>query len=194
MEPRTCCRRPTRVADVRSVTVKQSLRYFKNRKRESVRNRRGGNFRLWRASETSQCSLTVAALKGETAALQLLPCARLRLLPGQSGSQRADGGGQEHTGVVAVLARGADGQARDGRRDARCSGGSEQMMSEMSFSGRDSIPQEGAPGSRNARVRRAVRISSIVAQEVSRVGSLLFAEKRGKDVLVLESSSVDSVQ
>ncbi len=53
-------------------------------------------------------------------------------------------------------------------------GGSEQMMSEMSFSGRDSIPQEGAPGSRNARVRRAVRISSIVAQEVRRVRSRLF--------------------
>lgn len=37
------------------------------------------------------------------------------------------------------------------------------QMSEMSLSGRDSIPQEGG---RNARVRRAVRISSIVAQEV----------------------------
>ncbi|KAJ8010543.1 hypothetical protein DPEC_G00076180 [Dallia pectoralis] len=37
-------------------------------------------------------------------------------------------------------------------------------MSEMSLSGRDSIPQDG---SRNARVKRAVRISSIVAQEVS---------------------------
>lgn len=73
----------------------------------------------------------------------------------------------ERTGVVAVL-------AQDGRHDARCSGGSEQMMSEMSFSGRDSIPQEGAPGSRNARVRRAVRISSIVAQEVRRVRSRLF--------------------
>lgn len=37
------------------------------------------------------------------------------------------------------------------------------QMSEMSLSGRDSIPQEGG---RNARVRRAVRISSLVAQEV----------------------------
>lgn len=108
----------------------------------------------------------MAALQGQTAALQLLPNARLRL-PQQ----------QLHTGVVAVLARGADGLARDGRcdarYDARCSGGSEQMMSEMSFSGRDSIPQDGAPGSRNARVRRAVRISSIVAQEVSVLRSLL---------------------
>lgn len=128
----------------------------------------------------------MAALEGETAALQLLPCARLRL-PGESGSQRADGGGQEHTGVVAVLARGADGQARDGRHDARCSGGSEQMMSEMSFSGRDSIPQEGAPGSRNARVRRAVRISSIVAQEVSRVGSRKQPLHGGENVRMLQS-------
>ncbi|TWW70524.1 hypothetical protein D4764_17G0000060 [Takifugu flavidus] len=40
-------------------------------------------------------------------------------------------------------------------------------MSEMSLSGRDSIPQEGG---RNARVRRAVRISSIVAQETIRPG------------------------
>lgn len=38
------------------------------------------------------------------------------------------------------------------------------QMSEMSLSGRDSLPQEGG---RNARVRRAVRISSLVAQEVS---------------------------
>ncbi|KAG7488696.1 hypothetical protein MATL_G00036450 [Megalops atlanticus] len=40
----------------------------------------------------------------------------------------------------------------------------------MSLSGRDSIPQEGAPANnerRNTRVKRAVRISSIVAQEVS---------------------------
>ncbi|KAJ8413263.1 hypothetical protein AAFF_G00092590 [Aldrovandia affinis] len=38
----------------------------------------------------------------------------------------------------------------------------------MSLSGRDSIPQEGAPGNserRDTRVQRAVRISSIVAQE-----------------------------
>ncbi len=40
----------------------------------------------------------------------------------------------------------------------------------MSFSARGSIPQEGAQGSnewKNTRVKRAVRISSIVAQEVS---------------------------
>lgn len=39
-----------------------------------------------------------------------------------------------------------------------------EQMSERSLSGRDSLPQEGG---RNARVRRAVRISSLVAQEVS---------------------------
>lgn len=43
------------------------------------------------------------------------------------------------------------------------------QMSEMSLSGRDSLPQEGG---RNARVRRAVRISSLVAQEVSNCVSL----------------------
>ncbi|KAI9527313.1 hypothetical protein NQZ68_031450 [Dissostichus eleginoides] len=37
------------------------------------------------------------------------------------------------------------------------------QMSDMSLSGRDSLTQDGG---RNARVRRAVRISSIVAQEV----------------------------
>lgn len=41
------------------------------------------------------------------------------------------------------------------------------QMSEMSLSGRESLPQEGG---RNGRVRRAVRISSIVAQEVSGAG------------------------
>lgn len=129
-------------------------------------------------SQTCRRSSTpaVAALQGKTAAAQLLPDTRLRLLHLRD-AQRADGRdvgggdrarvGLDDTGVVAVLARGADGLARDGRNDARCSGGSEQMMSEMSFSGRDSIPQEGVPGSRNARMRRAVRISSIVAQEVS---------------------------
>ena len=38
-----------------------------------------------------------------------------------------------------------------------------EQVSEMSMSGRDSLPQEGG---RTGRVRRAVRISSIVAQEV----------------------------
>ncbi len=43
----------------------------------------------------------------------------------------------------------------------------------MSFSARGSIPQEGAQGSnewKNTRAKRAVRISSIVAQEVSSQG------------------------
>lgn len=66
-----------------------------------------------------------------------------------------------------MLACGGNGRGPGGQRDARCSGGSDQMMSEMSLSGRDSIGQEGAQSSRNGRVKRAVRISSIVAQEVS---------------------------
>lgn len=66
-----------------------------------------------------------------------------------------------------VLARGADRPGPGGQRDGRWSGGSDQMMSELSLSGRDSIGQDGAPSSRNGRVKRAVRISSIVAQEVS---------------------------
>jgi len=48
----------------------------------------------------------------------------------------------------------------------------------MSFSARGSIPQEGAQGSterRNSRVKRAVRISSIVAQEVSSLHALFLA-------------------
>ncbi|KAL6488962.1 hypothetical protein MHYP_G00027030 [Metynnis hypsauchen] len=70
-------------------------------------------------------------------------------------------------GGVAIVARGADGTGQGERRDGRYSGGSGEMMSEMSLSGRDSIPQEGTAGGRNARMKRAVRISSIVAQEVS---------------------------
>lgn len=66
-----------------------------------------------------------------------------------------------------MLACGGDGRGPGEQRDARCSGGSDQMMSEMSLSGRDSIGQEGAQSNRNGRVKRAVRISSIVAQEVS---------------------------
>ncbi|KAM6900491.1 voltage-gated inwardly rectifying potassium channel KCNH2 [Xenentodon cancila] len=46
-------------------------------------------------------------------------------------------------------------------------------MSEMSLSGRDSLPQEGG---RNARVRRAVRISSLVAQEVLSLGADVLPE------------------
>uniref|UniRef100_A0A3Q3ABV8 Potassium voltage-gated channel subfamily H member 2 n=1 Tax=Kryptolebias marmoratus TaxID=37003 RepID=A0A3Q3ABV8_KRYMA len=46
-------------------------------------------------------------------------------------------------------------------------------MSEMSLSGRDSLPQEGA---RNARVRRAVRISSLVAHEVLSLGADVLPE------------------
>lgn len=65
-----------------------------------------------------------------------------------------------------MLACGGDGRGLGEQQDARCSCGSDQMMSEMSLSGRDSIGQEGAQ-SRNGRVKRAVRISSIVAQEVS---------------------------
>lgn len=86
--------------------------------------------------------------------------------------------------VVAGGSRGSRGSigARGGGRDApsdggRCSYGSEQMMSEMSFSGRDSIPQDaaalGAGERRNTRVKRAVRISSIVAQEVRSPGQPL---------------------
>ena len=56
------------------------------------------------------------------------------------------------------------GTAGDARWDAPMARGSwVDQMSEMSLSGRDSIPQDGG---RNARVRRAVRISSLVAQEV----------------------------
>lgn len=73
----------------------------------------------------------------------------------------------EEVRVIGVLACGGDGRGPCEQRDARCSGGSDQMMSEMSLSGRDSIGQEGAQSSRNGRVKRAVRISSIVAQEVS---------------------------
>uniref|UniRef100_A0A671YKE8 Potassium voltage-gated channel subfamily H member 2 n=1 Tax=Sparus aurata TaxID=8175 RepID=A0A671YKE8_SPAAU len=47
------------------------------------------------------------------------------------------------------------------------------QMSEMSLSGRDSLPQEGG---RNARVRRAVRISSLVAQEVLSLGADVLPE------------------
>lgn len=53
------------------------------------------------------------------------------------------------------------------RRDVAVSmgrGSWADQMSEMSLSGRDSLSQDGA---RSARVRRAVRISSLVAQEVS---------------------------
>ncbi|KAG7526910.1 potassium voltage-gated channel subfamily H member 2-like [Solea senegalensis] len=48
-----------------------------------------------------------------------------------------------------------------------------EQMSEMSLSGRDSLPQEGG---RNARVRRAVRISSLVAQEVLSLGADVLPE------------------
>lgn len=73
-----------------------------------------------------------------------------------------------------MLACGGDGRVPGEQRYARCSGGSDQMMSEMSLSGRDSIGQEGAQSSR---VKRAVRISSIVAQEVSgRLFSVACAE------------------
>uniref|UniRef100_A0A3B3B570 Potassium voltage-gated channel subfamily H member 2 n=1 Tax=Oryzias melastigma TaxID=30732 RepID=A0A3B3B570_ORYME len=47
------------------------------------------------------------------------------------------------------------------------------QMSEMSLSGRDSLPTEGG---RNARVRRAVRISSLVAQEVLSLGADVLPE------------------
>lgn len=57
---------------------------------------------------------------------------------------------------------GGRGGGGDGPRGSFAAWGSE-----MSLSGRDSIPQEGAAGARNSRVKRAVRISSIVAQEVS---------------------------
>lgn len=71
-----------------------------------------------------------------------------------------------------AAARGADGGrggGGDGPRGSFAARGSKTTdhMSEMSLSGGDSIPQEGAAGARNARVKRAVRLSSIVAQEVS---------------------------
>ncbi|KAL7874687.1 hypothetical protein SRHO_G00056570 [Serrasalmus rhombeus] len=47
---------------------------------------------------------------------------------------------------VAIVARGADRTGQGERRDGRWSGGSGEMMSEMSLSGRDSIPQEGDSG------------------------------------------------
>ncbi|TRY53857.1 hypothetical protein DNTS_002806 [Danionella cerebrum] len=55
----------------------------------------------------------------------------------------------------------------------------QRFLLSMSFSGRGSIPQEGAPGSnerRNSRVYRAVRISSIVAQEVLSLGADVLPE------------------
>ncbi|KAI5106524.1 potassium voltage-gated channel subfamily H member 2 [Silurus meridionalis] len=82
----------------------------------------------------------------------------------------------EEFGVTGVLACGGDGRGPREQRDARCSCGSDQMMSEMSLSGRDSIGQEGAQGSRNSRVKRAVRISSIVAQEVLSLGADVLPE------------------
>lgn len=79
-----------------------------------------------------------------------------RTADGVAGRGSADGG----------RARGGSwGGARDARWEVPVGRGSwADQMSEMSLSGRDSLPQEGG---RNARVRRAVRISSLVAQEVS---------------------------
>lgn len=81
-----------------------------------------------------------------------------RTADGVAGRGSADGG----------RARGASwGGTGDARWDVPVPlgrGSWVDQMSEMSLSGRDSLPQEGG---RNARVRRAVRISSLVAQEVS---------------------------
>ncbi|KAL1006351.1 hypothetical protein UPYG_G00071230 [Umbra pygmaea] len=95
--------------------------------------------------------------------------AELRGVP--RGLKAAIGGGWGGLVTVDGLAatRGGLGGEGDGPRGSLAARGSwtTDHMSEMSLSGRDSIPQDGAVGSRNARVKRAVRISSIVAQEVS---------------------------
>lgn len=85
------------------------------------------------------------------------------------GERTADGVAAGRGSTDGERAQGAswgEGTGGDAQWDLSMGRGSwVDQMSEMSLSGqRDSIPQEGG---RNARVRRAVRISSLVAQEVS---------------------------
>lgn len=87
---------------------------------------------------------------------------------GESGGGRTADGVAGRGSVDGGRARGGSwGGMGEARRDVAVPVGRNSwadQMSELSLSGRDSLPQEGG---RNARVRRAVRISSLVAQEVS---------------------------
>jgi len=87
---------------------------------------------------------------------------------GESGGERTADGVAGRASVDGGRARGGSwGGMGEARRDVPVPAGRgswADQISEMSLSGRDSLPQEGG---RNARVRRAVRISSLVAQEVS---------------------------
>lgn len=87
-------------------------------------------------------------------------------LGGRGGDRTADvvaGRGSVDGGRVRGGSWGGMGEARWDVAEPVGRGSWADQMSEMSLSGRDSLPQEGG---RNARVRRAVRISSLVAQEV----------------------------
>ena len=88
-------------------------------------------------------------------------------LEGSGGGRTADGVAGRGSADGGRVRGGSWGGTGDVWRDVPRTAGRgswADQMSEMSLSGRDSLPQEGG---KNARVRRAVRISSLVAQEVS---------------------------
>lgn len=136
---------------------------------------RAGSSGVNRDRERKAKQFTVFLWSGPRS-VQLVLAIRFRRRSATAGAAAREARGEGGTFLGPGGAWGPELQGRGVRFEGRCGRSRDALTSlcegarEMSLSGRDSLPQEGAPGSgerRNTRVKRAVRISSIVAQEVS---------------------------